>query len=305
MTNKNSLEASIPPGFDLANYAGAVQMGAFGWYLNIKHRYYFYHEGGHDCDVFNGLISEDEMQNWRNQYAENSSHYFSEKNLRFGEVRSLSIYEAWNLGKELEHCKESLESLEQETNWEDENDEELEELKELRRELEEETELLARMEQYGYSFSKIALADEAAHTPIDSYFLNKREMFPGPYLAVDLSAPDSVLLKQFKRWLSAARAEWGEGVKPKPFSVVRFRNWAESRVLAYLDLVEWNRRCGRALTAKQIGLILFPELQHVDSPDPTDKIEKVTKRYARELMNNEIIYALFIQAHAEAGGHQP
>lgn len=56
-----------------------------------------------------------------------------------------------------------------------------------------------------------------------------------PFLKIDLTAPDSILLASFKRWLTKERKLISRQ-RIQKFTKITLRRWAANQVLPYIDL---------------------------------------------------------------------
>ncbi|WP_186081416.1 DUF6387 family protein [Burkholderia gladioli] len=106
---------------------------------------------------------------------------------------------------------------------------------------------------------------------------------------VDLMAPDSELVDDFKHWLAQARKDRGIEQTSDAFTSADLRLWTEMRVLAYLDLCIWAELHGVTINLNVMGLALFPDEFNIGLGE---RVRKVVAREARRLMNMETLRSM-------------
>lgn len=118
-------------------------------------------------------------------------------------------------------------------------------------------------------------------------------------VSVDLSAPDKLLLSEFKKWLTKARLSTSKTLNhskwsKKAFTEADFKKWSRLKVLAYIDLYICDAVFGESLTMYQIGQLLFPntDSSHADDADPSERVRKVVRPLAANLLKPESIDSL-------------
>jgi uncharacterized protein DUF6387 len=114
---------------------------------------------------------------------------------------------------------------------------------------------------------------------------------------VNLNSPDSHLISDFTAWLRVKRELPEFSQRSKLVSKIEFRNWADLRVLAYIDLELLQLSLCMNLTQPQIGSLLFPDELDVGLPE---RIRKTLKPLARQLMSHSMLYLLYCQASQQA-----
>lgn len=113
---------------------------------------------------------------------------------------------------------------------------------------------------------------------------------------VDMYATDEQLIGDFKKWLKRKRLETGGELSKKNFTDKDFADWANYKVLAYIDLEILCSHLNKRASLATIGDLLFPN----DDVDRAERVRKVVQPLARKLMNPVIFNALDVQAgHAE------
>jgi len=107
-------------------------------------------------------------------------------------------------------------------------------------------------------------------------------------LQIDMNCSDSEIQTAFADWLKKSRETSSNQRlskrrehRLKNFNNVAFRKWHDARVLAYLDLISWNRIQGNKITSKIMGDILFPETNQLR--DTTAMINDTIKPLAEKL----------------------
>lgn len=100
------------------------------------------------------------------------------------------------------------------------------------------------------------------------------------YLEIDASAPDDVLIDDFKGWLAKLREKHG---RVDPISESTLRRWAQHRVLPLIDLTILARLAGIETTNYSLGCMIFSD---IDGVDVAEKIRKTTRPLADWIMND-------------------
>jgi len=106
-----------------------------------------------------------------------------------------------------------------------------------------------------------------------------------PIATVNLSAPDSVILKDFKKWLDATRITF-ERPPMKTNRSDRLAVLKDNQVLPYIWLLSFMVKNNVKLTLSQQAKILFPysDDRYLDI-DPVEKLRKRTIVLASEYIN--------------------
>jgi len=112
-------------------------------------------------------------------------------------------------------------------------------------------------------------------------------LFERHLLSLNLSKPDHQLLDDFKRWLLDVRKKRGK--KPIRCTEKKLNMWEKNKVLPYLDLTLIAKLESIDLKQYEIGGYLFPD---DDKLDITEKIRKVVKPLAEQLLKDESISTL-------------
>jgi len=127
-------------------------------------------------------------------------------------------------------------------------------------------------------------ADEAEMWQSREFYAPIDEVSPAldAIASVNLHAPDSVILEDFKKWLTATR----EAFEMDSFDKNRSDRLAvmkENQVLPYIWMQSWLNTCGHTLTQAQQAKILFPDSdQRYFDIDVVEKLRKRTKLLATE-----------------------
>lgn len=106
----------------------------------------------------------------------------------------------------------------------------------------------------------------------------------GKLITVNLSMTDDVILASFKDWLSEQRRIRGDNPKvtSKLIDDGTLKRWADFRLLAYIDLLDWCEITETRLTQYQIGQLLYPEEYDVDI---SERVRKVLPKMREEAMD--------------------
>ena len=111
------------------------------------------------------------------------------------------------------------------------------------------------------------------------------------HVQVDLSAPDKLIVEDFRTWLKVARREYS--IESKNFFTESMRDdWSEYGVLPFLDLSLWARANGLEITDAIMGEALFSSRDDVDI---VERMRKVVRPKASWLMNPSVLQAIEAQ----------
>lgn len=113
---------------------------------------------------------------------------------------------------------------------------------------------------------------------------------------VDLNSSDEKLVSDFRAWLADTRRRTGITVKKRRFSDSDFYDWAEKRILAYLDLKIWQEKNHIRLTNHLVGMALFPDEFDVAL---SERVRKVVAPLAEFAIAQSTITALYSQVMSE------
>ena len=118
-----------------------------------------------------------------------------------------------------------------------------------------------------------------------------------PFLKADLTAPDSILLASFKRWLTKERKLLARQ-RVQKFTKVTFRRWVSNQVLPYIDLTYWADCNGKQIPHWLMGKILFPGHNQGDT---TDRVRQTTEKASQEIMTETCLQAMVVQLAEQTG----
>ncbi len=118
-----------------------------------------------------------------------------------------------------------------------------------------------------------------------------------PFLRVDLTTPDSILLASFKRWLAKERKHLARQRLQK-FTKATLRRWAANQVLPYIDLTYWADRNNKQIPHWLMGKVLFPGHNQGDT---TDRARQTTEKTAQEIMTEACLQAMVAQLAEQTG----
>lgn len=111
------------------------------------------------------------------------------------------------------------------------------------------------------------------------------------HVEVDLSAPDQIIVKDFRAWLKTARRTYSIESK-NSFTESMRQDWSGYGVLPYLDLSLWARANNLPLTDAVMGNALFPDSDVVSN---VERVRKVVRPKAKWLMNPSVLQAIEAQ----------
>jgi len=134
----------------------------------------------------------------------------------------------------------------------------------------------------------------------DHQLLDKNEM---DFIQVDLSLPDHVLLEQFSEWLAKQRKS-GKNTynhKNKYLTKAKMRLWFDSRVIPYMDIVQWNAQYGRTVPHAVAGRIIFSDMSKNDFRNPAGIIADTTIKHMKEVTSRRTLIHLATQVISEIG----
>lgn len=117
-------------------------------------------------------------------------------------------------------------------------------------------------------------------------------------ILVDLHASDEQLLKAFSKWLSVKREELesfnnANGSSGEKITRKTMLGWAESKVLAFIDLTYVAKSLNTEIPYHLMGDLLYPDDLEVDVGE---RVRKKTKPLAQKLLNAGFINVLFMAA---------
>jgi len=118
---------------------------------------------------------------------------------------------------------------------------------------------------------------EAASSPVDEV-----SNFLDPIASINLHAPDSVILEDFKKWLEESRSTF-ERKSFKKNRADRLSILKDNQVLPYIWLQAWSYKTGHQLTLAHQAKILFPDDdERYFDIDPVEKLRKRTMALAED-----------------------
>lgn len=114
------------------------------------------------------------------------------------------------------------------------------------------------------------------------------------YLVMDLSAPDEIIMNDFKDWLNKIRSNSKFSNSPvKRISKSEMSKWAQNRILPYLDIYLVANHLGASPTNYKYGCALFPDME----VDVSEKIRKTVSPLADKLLSYDMLDALALAAN--------
>lgn len=121
-------------------------------------------------------------------------------------------------------------------------------------------------------------------------------------LAVDLAASDKSIKDSFNHWLKNRR---GKGGGTGEFTAADMRQWSDAKVLPYLDLELFQRLTKTPFTRSKVARLLFEDDASINAPDPLERLRKVTKKHAMDLMKEQTIQRFAAQMGVPQGTDRP
>lgn len=142
--------------------------------------------------------------------------------------------------------------------------------------------------------------DEFLNTPMDVLERRNDEFVTVPILHAEINmfAPDSMILEDFKKWLKAAREKFNMPAR-NMFTTANMDSWVRNQVLAYVDLTNWARFNNSIIGQETMGCALFPDDIEKDA---ASRIRKTVKDKANYLMRPSVVDAILTQCLSE--GHK-
>lgn len=110
-------------------------------------------------------------------------------------------------------------------------------------------------------------------------------------LTVNLQETDEIILGEFKKWLSEQRVERGDSIKrsSKQIDDKTLESWAEYKLLAYIDLLDWCDVTGNRFTHNQMGSLLYPDEYNVDV---SERVRKTLPKMKEEALDRSAWWRL-------------
>jgi len=126
-------------------------------------------------------------------------------------------------------------------------------------------------------------------TPFDIYRYERDRRAGDTWLIVDLNATDKQIIDDFQLWLKVIRELLNVKSPKTYFSENKFKQWANARVLPYIDLSLWSKAHNVRIKDKLYGDILFPDEIDIDT---TERIRKTTRPLAKKFLSKTTLFAL-------------
>lgn len=153
---------------------------------------------------------------------------------------------------------------------------------------------------YGYKKWITAPLYESANCKYDENIVEVRESRrPSGDTAVNvnIALPDSVLLEDFKNWLSEIRKQqWPEN-QPKRYRRPDFQEWVRFGVLPFLDLTIWARETGVSIPNRVMADAIF-ELWDSDAETVRKTVAPLAMSLISEPLDGSISWLSLLAANA-------
>jgi len=111
------------------------------------------------------------------------------------------------------------------------------------------------------------------------------------HIEVNMFAPDSLIIDDFRKWLKAARKIF-DLPSSNLFSDANINSWARNKILPFLDLTTWAQFEGVKIPDPVLGAALFPDEYDVSL---SERIAKVVRPKAKWLIRESVIEAIWMQ----------
>jgi len=122
------------------------------------------------------------------------------------------------------------------------------------------------------------------------------------YAEVNLEAPDSTVIEDFKRWLADKRQDARYPRAPvAELGELDLARWAQKRVLAYIDIKLLSNVFGLNLSNHQIGALIYPDIVNIDV---AERVRKSVAPLADLLLSYEMLEALREAANSSASNSE-
>ena len=113
------------------------------------------------------------------------------------------------------------------------------------------------------------------------------------HILIELDAPEEVLVEHFKKTIRDYKRILNLPSSPKKITKNDLRNWAEKKILLYIDLMLLAKYHKKRISQQTMGVILFPDDYYVSLDD---RVRKTIKPLADKLLSEDFIAALTAQA---------
>lgn len=124
-----------------------------------------------------------------------------------------------------------------------------------------------------------------------------KALTPHRAISVNMELPDSILIEDFREWLSATRALALHRAAAKAYTAIDFSRWVDDRYLPLLVLNKWAELVDVKLTYTDMLEAVYPDRPRVTS----DNVRRTILPGARAWACQEIVLALEAQAAKESG----
>jgi Family of unknown function (DUF6387) len=106
-------------------------------------------------------------------------------------------------------------------------------------------------------------------------------------VVIDLTLPDSQILKSMELYLKSFRQELGGTEGATKNRIAAFSSWANCSLLPFLDLAIWTTHNRQTLTRQQIATAIYPPHGSYD----VQTLDKVTRPLVKELVASRSMFA--------------
>ena len=105
------------------------------------------------------------------------------------------------------------------------------------------------------------------------------------HVVIDICATDEQIKNEFTHWLAHYRKSVDSQQENKLYTQTDLDYWDKYAVIPYIDLVFMAKISGKKITHNKLARLIFPNEYDVDI---VDRLRKVTKPAAEELLKNKI-----------------
>jgi|GEM_PF-6235949 len=139
------------------------------------------------------------------------------------------------------------------------------------------------------------LIDHADEIDLSRFIHNQKAVFEDSNLKINLSASDRQIKSDFEKWLKGRRANLAQVQKHVDISGRKIKEWNQFRVLAYFDLLVWQKLTGIKISDAEIDRILFPDDEKETVVCSSSRVGKTLKTYKKTILDNDLASVIAAQ----------
>lgn len=289
---RNKATSRIPSWFNLAAYDDLSGMDASGWLkvledllilLGYEQADFVDEDSGETLamDILEDAFVQFQAGSSRHGFGRRMQKYVVDPSVYdFGTTRSLSIWTVARMGATLEHLEDGrkfMGAMRRLVNQEQKGGYAA---------LQRAHSRLRAFEEFSDKPFFVALRDSSLRNDSGNALTTNRA------ISVDMSAPDDILLADFKNWLVEMRKLEHHRAARRSFTRADFQKWSRNAYVPLLVLDKWKRLTGSRLTQGDICDAAFPSGQRVE----VDDLRKTLLPNALAWASTETVEALAAQA---------